>query len=215
MVRCYDYCNLLWPSSGHGCAAVDPGINILLLPPAVLHNKSDKFTTGQSTVWDRNNETDKGSFKLQTWIRNDAMVNSAFFLMASLTLLAIKASQHDAYLIWALGFLEIVYLSEPKLSQAKGKRKTANFFNTLQWSKAEVMDICHTLLDLERSGVGFLDLAIVLRVVWKVGATPNIISRWKHPIQVWKSWATCMCLPKDKAKEHGHWHKTLAKAFDD
>ena len=123
MVRCYDYCNLLWPSSGHGCAAVDPGINILLLPPAVLHNKSDKFTTGQSTVWDRNNETDKGSFKLQTWIRNDAMVNSAFFLMASLTLLAIKASQHDAYLIWALGFLEIVYLSEPKLSQAKGKEK--------------------------------------------------------------------------------------------
>ena len=31
-------------SSGHRCAAVDLGISILLLPPAVLHNQADKFT---------------------------------------------------------------------------------------------------------------------------------------------------------------------------
>ena len=99
---------------------------------------------------------------------NAAMVNSVSFLMASLTLPATKASQHDAYLVWALGSLEIIYLVwKPKSSQAKWKEKTANFFNTLPWTKAEVKDICHTLLDLEWRGVGFLDLVMVLRVVWE------------------------------------------------
>ena len=44
-------------SSGHRCAAVDLSISILLLPPAVLHNQANKFTTGQSTVCDRKSET--------------------------------------------------------------------------------------------------------------------------------------------------------------
>ena len=37
-------------SSGHRYAAVDLGISILLLPPAVLHNQADKFTTAKEGV---------------------------------------------------------------------------------------------------------------------------------------------------------------------
>ena len=113
-----------------------------------------------------------------------------------------------------LGFFEIIDLVwKPKSSQAKWKEKTANFFYTLPWTKAEVKDICHTLLDLEWSSVGFLDLAIlVLRVVWECRC--NI----KHQLMLETSYlvmethanstpvqvhATCMCLPKGKAKKHG------------
>ena len=69
-----------------------------------------------------------------------------------------------------------------KVVSSKVKGKTTNFFNNLQCSKAGVADIRQVRLDLKWIGVGFLDLAIFLRVVWNAGATSNINSCWKHPI---------------------------------
>ena len=48
------------------------------------------------------------------------------------------------------------------------------------------MDIRQVSLDLKWIGVGFLDLAIFLRVFWNAIATSNINSGWKHPIHLWK-----------------------------
>ena len=48
------------------------------------------------------------------------------------------------------------------------------------------MDIRQVRLDLKWIGVGFLDLAVFLRGVWKAGARSNINSGWKHPIHLWK-----------------------------
>ena len=124
---------------------------------------------------------------------------------------------------WALGFLEIIYLVwNPTSSQAKWKEKIGNFVNTLPWIKAEVKDICHTLLDLEWSGVGFLDLAMFLRVFWNVIATSNINSCWKLPIHLWKPMQTqplskCMllaCADQSARQRNMGIARNLAKAFD-
>ena len=49
------------------------------------------------------------------------------------------------------------------------------------------MDIQQVALNLKCISERDLDLPIiVLRGVWNAGATSNINSRWKHPIQLWK-----------------------------
>ena len=92
------------------------------------------------------------------------------------------------------------------------ERKTENFFDNLQCSKAGVADIRQVRLDLKWIGVGFLDLAIFLRVVWNAGATAdikahagNILSSYGNPCKLnpVQVYATCMCLPKCKGK--GTW----------
>ena len=72
------------------------------------------------------------------------------------------------------------YCASLRSSTSQSERKRLET-SCIPWTKAELKDICHTLLDLEWRGVGFLDLAIFLRVVWNAGATSNINSCWKHP----------------------------------
>ena len=79
------------------------------------------------------------------------------------------------------------------------------------------MDIRQVSLDLKWIGVGFLDLAIVLRVVSECNCNikhqlmletsyPDMETHANlTPVQVY---ATCMCLPKRKAKKHGHCQKS-------
>ena len=134
---------------------------------------------------DRKSETAKGSLKLWTSIMNAAMVSFASFSMAwviqwqTISKPRKCTQQKEAQQLDAL-------LLGPGLSWGcqprKVKEKTTNFFNSLQWTKAEVKDIWQVRLDLKWIGVGFLDLAIFLRVVWNAGATSNINSCWKHPI---------------------------------
>ena len=160
---------------------------------------------------DRKSETAKGSLKMWTSIMNAAMVSFASVSMAWVMQWQTiskprkctqqkQAQQLDALLLSPVLSWGRQPHVKPKSSQAKWKEKIGDFVNTLPWTKAEVKDICHTVLDLEWSGVGFLDLAIVvLRVVWNAGATSNINSRWKHPIQLWKPMQTqplsnCMLL---------------------
>ena len=83
------------------------------------------------------------------------------------------------------------------------------------------MDIRQVSLDLKWNGVGFLDLVILfLRVVWECNCNikhqlmleTSYLVMETHanstPVQVY---ATCMCLPKRKAKEHGHYQKILPR----
>ena len=83
------------------------------------------------------------------------------------------------------------------------------------------MDIRQVSLDLKWIGVGFLDLVILfLRVVWECNCNikhqltleTSYLVMETHanstPVQVY---ATCMCLPKRKAKEHGHYQKILPR----
>ena len=83
------------------------------------------------------------------------------------------------------------------------------------------MDIRQVSLDLKWIGVGFLDLVILfLRVVWECNCNikhqlmleTSYLVMETHanstPVQVY---VTCMCLPKRKAKEHGHYQKILPR----
>ena len=193
-------------SARHQCAALDLGISILLLPPAVLHNRP--LTNSRLG----NQQPAKERVKLQTAApsncglrfhqrRTSLCLVSPFWLPEWWHTISKpckcteqkQAQQLDALLLSpGLSWDHRPRLKTKVVSVKKQwKEKTANFFNTLPWTKAEVKDICHTVLDLEWSGVGFLDPAIVvLRVVWNAGATSNINSCWKHPIQLWKPMQT-------------------------
>ena len=196
--------------------------------------QSWQFTTGQSTVWTERVKLPKAPWNcgLQSWtLRWSVLPPSRWPEWCNGKLSPNLASAPNTnklnnltHFFWALGFLEVVNLIwKPKSSQAKWKEKIGNFVNTLPWTKAEVKDICHTVLDLEWSGVGFLDLAIVvLRVVWNAGATSNINSRWKHPIQLWKPMQTqplsnCMllaCAYQSARQRNMGIARNLAKALD-
>ena len=117
-------------SSGHRCAAVDLGISILLLPPAVLHNQADKFTWAINSLWRK--EWNCGAFKLRTSSLDAAVDSSSSFLIAWVMADYLRLSRNLAvshhknqlnnltHFFWALGFLEIIYLVwKPKSSQAK------------------------------------------------------------------------------------------------
>ena len=119
-------------SSGHRCAAVDLGISILLLPPAVLHNQADKFTWAINSL--RRKEWNCGAFKLRTSISSAShftLFGFSFLIawvMADYLRLSrnLAVSHHKnqlnnlTHFFWALGFLEIIYLVwKPKSSQAK------------------------------------------------------------------------------------------------
>ena len=99
------------------------------------------------------------------------------------------------------------------------RKRLATSFMT----KAEVNSILQFTLDWKCIGVGFLDLAIVfLRVVWNAGATSNIHSRRKHPIQLWKPMQTrplskCMllaCAYQRARQRNMGIARNLAKALD-
>ena len=122
-------------SSGHRCAAVDLGISILLLPPAVLHNQANKFTTGQSPVCEGKSETDndKGSFKLRTSISSAshftlfgffpliAWVMADYLRSRNLTSDPYKHEVNNfTHFFWVVGLLKVVNLVwKPKSSQVK------------------------------------------------------------------------------------------------
>ena len=88
------------------------------------------------------------------------------------------------------------------------------------------MDIQQVALNLKCISERDLDLPIiVLRGVWNAGATSNINSRWKHPIQLWKPMQAqplSNCVLRACAYQRARQRKmgiakkkNLAKALDD
>ena len=137
-------------------------------------------------IWDASQDTVLGLFLLIAWVMQCQTISKPRKHLASVPNKnkQKQAQQLDALLL-STGLL---WDHRPRLNtkvvsqKAKWKEKAENFFNNLQCSKAGVADIRQVRLDLKWIGVGFLDLAIFLRVVWNAGATSNINSCWKHPI---------------------------------
>ena len=173
-------------SSGLRCAAVDLSISILLLPPAVLHNKADNSPLGNQQSGPKKWNCQR---LLETVDRDLECVAGYCTWALSLDCLSdvmaddLQTSQvPPTKTSWTTWRTSSEYCASLRSSTSQSERKRLET-SCIPWTKAELKDICHTLLDLEWRGVGFLDLAIVfLRVVWNAGATSNINSWWKHPI---------------------------------
>ena len=173
-------------------------------------------------IWNASPDTVLGLFLLIAWVMQCQTISKPRKHLASVPN---KNKQKQAQQLDALLLSSgLLWDHRPRLNtkvfsqKANWKEKAENFFNNLQCSKAGVADIRQVRLDLKWIGVGFLDLAIFLRVVWECRCNikhqlmleTSYLGMETHanstPVQVY---ATCTCLPKSKAKENGHCQKKI------
>ena len=181
-------------SSGHWCAAVDLGISILLLPPAVLHNQADKLTWAINSLrrkeWSSQRLLQPADFKLgrsnwQLLLLFDGLSDAMADYFQTWQVHPTKTSSttwRTSSEPWAFLRSSTSFENQSRAKQRERKKlQTSSIFFHGQKPSSRTFNKSPLTWNASVS-VTWISPSLSFGLFGNAGATSNINSRWKHPI---------------------------------